>query len=92
MEEKAMKEELMEKENGRMGPMHWVKEIATTVEDKDTLQGIVQSPKAKAKARARTEGTGGNQIGTTGQERWEERVIKKAKEVRKEVRMGMERP
>ncbi len=92
MEEKAMEEEPWEKENGRMGPTHWAKEIATTVEDKGVLQGIVPSPKAKAKARAKMEGPGGNQIGTTRQERWEERVTKKAKGVRKEVKTGMERP
>ena len=89
-----MKERTMKKRNGQRERMHWERAIATTVGDKDTSREIVPSPKAKVKARAKKEETGGSQIGITMQENRAERVTKKAKERTKEekrIRKGHDR-
>ena len=88
----AKEEKPKERANGRMGPMHWEQVTATTAADKGISRGIAPSPKAKVRARAKMEETGGNRIGTTKEESQEERQIKKAKEVKKEENLGMEKP
>ena len=74
-----------------MEPMHWERAIAIIAEDKGISRGIALSPKAKTKARAKMEETGGRAIGTTKEESREERPNRKEKEVRKEEHLGMGR-